>query len=212
MTLAIRLLFIHFMALDHILTSILHIHHKQALDLIGITHHVPALYRSYKILVDENFWNDKNNYLTTESRYMITYSCAYFLYEFFYYIKHRCPLRSLFELQMFIHAFMSCMGFYYVYNLQKYHFYIAAFLTWEASTPFLNLGNYLYRNDFSNTLVYKINGIFFISTFVIFRIILGSYIFWWHLWSQVNFGLKLSGVTLNVLNFIWLNNIIKRIM
>lgn len=212
MTLVIRLLFIYFMTLDHILTSILHIHHKQALDLIGLSHHVPALYKSYKILTNNNFWNDKVNYTTPESNNMITYSCAYFLYEIFYYLKHKLPLRAAFDIQMFIHAFMSCMGFYYVYNLQKYHFYIATLLTWEASIPFLNLQHILYKYGHTNNLIYKINGILFLVTFITFRILLGSYIFWYHLWYQVNLGLKIAGFTLNILNFVWLNNIIKKLM
>ncbi len=199
------------MALDHIFTTTFHIHHKYVLDLIGLTHHIPALYNSYRVLTNKDFWNDKNYYKNDISEYMITYSYAYFLYEFFYYLKHKLPLRSPFDIQMFIHAFMSCLGFYYVYDFKKYHFYIAVFLTWEASTPFLNLANVLHRCNLHDTLIYKVNGICFLSMFIVFRIILGSYIFWWFLWSQINIGLRVAGLTLNILNIIWLKNIIKKL-
>ncbi len=210
MDMTIRILVLHFMAMDHILTSVLHLHHKYALDLIGLSHHVPALYRSYKILSSSESWDDKTNFISQESSYMITYSYAYFLYEFFYYLKHKYPFRSIFDVQMFIHALMSSIGLYYVYTLRKYHFYVAVFLTWEASTPFLNLAKLMYNHNMSNHIAYKISTICFFVTFVTFRILLGSYIFWFYLWSQVNFGLKIAGVSLNVLNLIWFKNIIMK--
>jgi len=212
MNLAIRVFLLNFLALDHIFTSVLHINHKTTIDMIGLSHHIPALYNSYKILTNINFWNDKNSYTSELSHHVISYSFAYFLYEIIYHLKHKWPLRSSFEVQMFIHAIMSSIGFFYVYNLQKYHFYIAVFLTWEASTPFLSIANCLYRNGMTHNLIYKINGCLFLVSFVIFRIILGSYIFWYFLWPQVNIGLRITGVTLNLLNIIWLNNIVRKII
>ena len=56
--------FLFFLGLDYILNTSLKLDTKTSLNIIGLIHHIPALYGSYKILNNSLFWEEKMYYIT----------------------------------------------------------------------------------------------------------------------------------------------------
>ena len=81
------------MGLDYLLNSMLQMNSDVASHIIGLSHHIPALYGSYNILMDNNFSNDKINYVTTFSNLCMMWSAAYFTFDIIYYIKYCWPFQ-----------------------------------------------------------------------------------------------------------------------
>lgn len=125
-------------------------------------------------------------------------------------MKHKFPMSRFKDVQMLIHAIACAIAYGYMFEKNGYHFYGAAFLTWEASTPFLYIHNILRDINMKNTIMYRVNGLMFCITFFFFRIIFGSYVFWWLVWNKIGTPLKVVGVTLNGLNYMWMYMITKK--
>ena len=200
-----------YLLLDHVLTSIMKMSHEHSSSITGMIHHMPSLYYSFNTLWNSNFWLDKEYYVTNKSHFMVMYTLAYFMYDVIFHMKHKFPLSSFRDWQMFVHAVACAVTYAYIFETKAYHFYGAAFLTWEASTPFLYLNNILVSMQKKDSLLYKANGCMFFLTFLAFRVLFGSYVFWWLVWHKIEVPLKVVGITLNGLNYMWMFLITKKL-
>lgn len=176
--------------------------------IIGLVHHIPTLYFCYVILMDHAFWANKMDHTTVTSHHLVDYAAAYFLYDvaqimrnFIRQVNGIRPKQFLF----FMHGFYCYQVFHYIHKLEKGHFFAAAFLTWEASTPFYYAMHYMKKN----TTLYKINSILFALLFVTFRIGFGTYVVYGMAWPFLTWYWKAVGVCLTFLNYYWANLIFR---
>jgi hypothetical protein len=203
--------FLFFLGLDYIFNTSLKLNTKTSLNIIGLIHHIPALYGSYKILGNSLFWEEKMYYITDWSHLCMMWSAAFFCFDVVYHIKYYWPLKIMKKVDFMIHAIACCITYMYIYESRKYHWFGAVFLTWESSTPFLYISWWLYNNNMKHFLIYKINSLLFVMTYISSRIIFGSYVFWFMVYPNVNLFLRFVGITLNTLNYLWFYKIIKRL-
>lgn len=169
--------------------------------MIGIVHHLPVIKGSLSIIRDPMFIMDKAFYSTQWSHILVAYSFAYFLYDVVFLTKYYWPPSK--RLTYYVHAIACAITFGYIYEVKKYHYYAAAFLTWEASTPFLYLATYMTKKNMHNTMMYKVNAVVFAFLFFVFRVCFGSYVVYGHVWHIIPHSLKLVALTLTGLNYYW---------
>lgn len=205
-----KLFFFFFMGLDYIFNTCFELNTDTSSHLIGLTHHLPALYGSYKILTDPEFLNDKINYTTTFSTICMLWTAAYFIFDIIYHIKYYWPFQRKKYIDFMIHAIACSITYMNIYSSKQYHWYGAVFLTWEASTPFLYISWWLSKRHMEKSIIYYINGLFFVSTYLICRIILGSYVFWGLLWPLITWKFRYIGIILNLLNYWWFYRIVNK--
>jgi len=203
--------FIFFLALDYLFNDSFKFDTETSSMLIGLTHHIPALYGSYKILNSNEFYHDKDNYYTDWSNICIMWTTAFFAFDVVYHIKYYWSFQKKKYIDFMIHAVACCITYMYIYESKKYHWFGAAFLTWEASTPFLYLSLWMGKLKMQNTIIYKLNSFIFTGLFFIFRIVFGSYVFWILVWPEINWNFRVIGITLNFLNYWWFKKILRRI-
>lgn len=173
--------------------------------LIGTVHHLPAVYFSYNVLLDQDFWNDKKSHITPMSSAMISYTSAYFMYDIILQVTRE---KLLERWQFYLHAFMSCCTYAYIYRENKYHFYGAAFLTWETSSPFLYAALYMAKMQKTKTVLFKINAFMLLSTFFVFRICFGNYMMFVEVWPEINTFLRLGALAFTGLNHFWFGKLL----
>eukprot|EP00192_Tetraselmis_astigmatica_P021047 CAMPEP_0117655314 /NCGR_PEP_ID=MMETSP0804-20121206/4214_1 /TAXON_ID=1074897 /ORGANISM="Tetraselmis astigmatica, Strain CCMP880" /LENGTH=274 /DNA_ID=CAMNT_0005461659 /DNA_START=340 /DNA_END=1164 /DNA_ORIENTATION=+ len=124
----------------------------------------------------------------------------------------------------FLHGFF-CSGLYmYGYFMHELHFFAAAFILWEMSTPFVQLRWFLVEMGLKETKLYVGNGIVMMVVFFIARLVIGSY-FSWVFWIAameelrspnpegfqpgfIYFALA-ANVILNSLNFFWFSKMVR---
>lgn len=198
--------FLLFVLLEHLVTSFSNA--ETASRIVGLVHHLPAIKFAYSVLSDHRFWLDKENYMTQWSHIMISYTLAYFMFDIIYLIKYHWPPKK--KLGFFAHAVACTITYAYMYEHKKYHFFGAAFLTWELSTPCLYISWFLANNRLENSLLYRLNGILFTLTFFTFRIVFGSYVVYSLVWPLINNYLRIVAVTLTGLNYYWFFKIIHK--
>lgn len=160
-------------------------------------------------MLDNTFWENKVSAITPLSSFMVSYSCGYFVYDV---IQHFTEESLYQKFEFYIHAISACSTFLYYYIYNTYHFYAAALLTWETSSPFLYTAFYLSKHKKTHTLLFKINSWFLVMTFFIFRICFGSYIIFYESWYLLNIPLKIIGLTMTTLNCLWFRKLMLKFM
>ena len=73
-----------------------------------------------------------------------------------------------------IHGLTCCAGYTAGAAYSCGHFYGGLFLMWEVSTPFVQLRWVLYKMDFVETVLYRLNAIAMVLSFGIARIFFGT--------------------------------------
>jgi hypothetical protein len=199
------------MGLDYIFNTAFKMNTDTVSHVIGLIHHIPALYGSYNILMDNNFSNDKINHITIFSNLCMMWTAAYFSFDIIYYIKYYWPFQRKKYIDFIIHAIACYITYIYIYESKKYHWYGAAFITWEASTPFLYILCWCSKRNMQRSLLYYINSLCFITTYFTFRIIFGSYVFFGLLWPIISWKFRYIGIILNSLNYWWFSKIIQKL-
>jgi len=108
---------------------------------------------------------------------LVTLSAGYFVHD----LLVVCLCLEEAGLGFLLHAFfcsaLYCYGVFY----QQLHYFAAAFILWEMSTPFVQLRWFLYEMGMKNTRVYVANGIMMMAAFFLSRLVMGayfSYVFW----------------------------------
>lgn len=178
--------------------------------VVGTVHHIPSIYYAFMIITDNKFINDKINYYSITSNTMITHTLAYFIYDSIYYLIYSFPINSYKKLQYIIHA-LSCMSVYmYFYNSKKYHYYGAAFLTFECSTPFLYTALLMYKYNMKSNIVFKINSLLLLASFFIFRILYGTYIIWYDMAPLFVWYQYIPAIALTSLNYLWFYKLVNK--
>ena len=193
-----------FIIFDYALT-LLHFDKDQIIWITGLMHHIPVLYCSYNVLMDNNFWIDKENYSTTLSMFMISHSTSYFVYDVLLQFVKECIYKKP---DIFLHAVSCCSVFAYIYMEGKYHFYGAAFLTFEISSPFLYAAFFLNRQKKIDTLLFQINSAMLVFTFFASRICFGNYIIMYELWPHIGIFFRMVALILTALNHIWFGKLL----
>ena len=82
----------------------------------------------------------------------------------------------------------------------------------EISTPFLNLSLYLYKNKmtdktFSNLNLYNTSNVFLLITYLIFRVLLGTYLIYRTAFYNI---LSNAQIVLTFLNYFWFYKLLKK--
>lgn len=140
--------------------------------LIGACHNFVQLPLALTVLADASFWGDPMRITSTRSMWMLQISAGYFLHD-----AINCIIR--YELEGFsylVHGvYCFCVYSFAIYG-NVMHYYGAAYLMWEASTPFVHLRWLLWKFGMAETKAYTINGICMILMFFCCRIVWGTYI------------------------------------
>jgi len=200
----LSMLFMMFLYLDYLLYYSLGMKKEHVSWLVGITHHIPALYFSYNVLTDEKSWQDQSNYTTPLSYNMICYTSAYFMYDVVTLLGRQSIVKHL---DYYVHAVGCCSAYLYMYYAQKYHFHGAGFLTWETSTPFLYMALWMSQNNKTHTLLFKLNSIALLTTFFAFRICFGTYLMFYMIWPHIGLYFRLVSLALATLNYMWFSKL-----
>ena len=177
---------------------------------VSTIHSTIVTYFSLKILMNSNFWLHRISFISDESIFLSHFACGYFLYDVI-----MCLVRFKYVGLVFLcHAILA-----FVINLISIisnvgHFYTAAFLVWETSTPFINIRYFMHKLK-----VYKfekVNNAMIILIFFTFRIIWGSFIYYIIIIDTLKYG---NGILLktpifitffmNALNYYWFYKMIK---
>lgn len=203
----VQLFFIIYACSDLLFSVIMQLNKEYIHWFLGLLHHLPAIYFSYNVILDQNFWNDKENHVTHLSSTMISYTTAYFMYDVVLQIT-RETLQE--HWQFYLHAIMSCCTYTYIYVENKYHFYGAAFLTWETSSPFLYAAFYLAKVKKTKTILFKLNAFMLLTTFFVFRICFGNYMMFVEVWPHINSFLRLGALAFTGLNHYWFSKLLHK--
>ena len=200
----LSILFMMFLYLDYILYCRVGMKKEHVTWIVGLTHHVPAIYFSYSVLSDTNSWENKESYVSPLSTGMICYTSAYFMYDVVVLMTRQSIVKHL---DYYVHAIGCCSAYLYMFHAQKYHYYGAGFLTWETSTPFLYLALWMSQNEKTDTLLFKLNSIALLSTFFIFRICFGTYFMFYMIWPHISLYFRIVSISLQVLNMTWFSKL-----
>ena len=183
---------------------------KISTRIVGVVHHIPAITASYFVLSNNDFWTEPIHHTTPLSRLLIRWSFSYFLFDTAVLLKYHWKAPQH-QLSYFIHAVLCCLTYCYFDFVGKYHFYGAAFLTWETSSPFLYISWFLLRNRQQSSIAYMVNAFMFFVTFFVFRVCIGSYIVYAMLFPQLSWICKVGAVTLTSLNYYWFTKALSKV-
>lgn len=150
---------------------------QTASRLVGSVHNVIQIPFALYLLNDELLQSDHIYANTPLSKVCMTITAGYFMVDLFICIWKYNDEGPLY----LMHAAFSFFSFAYGVINNMLHFYGAAFIMWELSTPFVHLRWLLHKMDMNNTRFYIINGALMILTFFASRCIWGlwvSYDFW----------------------------------
>jgi hypothetical protein len=150
--------------------------------------------------------------------FVISIATGYFVWDLIVSIIHYPILKfvSLF------HAMFSMLSFLMIFKTRLFIYYGLVFLIFEASTPFLNIRSLLNKANKSKSKLYYINGILFVFTFFLSRLVFGFYQFFncsskiIHNWEQfspiVVTWYFIASTSSNVINIYWFVKIIMRLI
>ena len=201
--------FLFFLLTEYILTSRLSVDIDATSKVIGILHHLPALKNACGILADTSFWQDPIHHTTKWSHIMVHYTLAYFMFDVVFLMKHHWPPKRS-KLVFYLHAVSCAIAYEYIAQANKYHFYGAAFITWEFSTIFLYNAWLLSRLHKERTFLYKLNGLCLVSSFFVFRIVLGSFVIYKLAWPLMPWPLRVLAISMTYLNLFWFGKILTK--
>lgn len=146
---------------------------------------------------------------------LLEFSIGYFAYDFIISSMNF----SLYGKSFWIHAFLSLFGAIVLYLSQAGHYYGMVFLMFELSTPFMNLRWFLANLNMKSSLFYTANGLLFMASFFLIRIVFGLYqvftltrIFWTTTDQriiQIRMVCVIATFTLSFLNLMWFSLIWK---
>jgi hypothetical protein len=176
-------------------------------------HSIIVVYLAHRILVDNYIWAHRISYITKESILLSHITCGYFLYDVVY-----CTIRYKYVGAIFWGHAALAFGINLISILSGVgHFYTAAFVVWETSTPFVNTRYFMNKLKVS---MFK-NGIdlMIMLTFLIFRIIWGTFIFYIivldTIYASEGILLKIPvfiAFFMNALNYFWFSKMLHIIM
>ncbi|WFD35638.1 hypothetical protein MCUN1_002496 [Malassezia cuniculi] len=140
-------------------------------------------------------------------------SFGYFLWDIYVSVRYEGPAFVL-------HGLLAAIGMVFVYRPMLM---IAglSFLTWEASTPFLNIHWFLDKLGLTGSLAQLINAVFLLGSYMAVRLVLGiyqTYVIISAVWDPSNkFPLfqclfySFGSVALDVLNYIWFTKMVRAV-
>lgn len=173
-------------------------------------HSIVAVNFAIRILMNDYIWSHRISFISNESQLLSNFTCGYFLYD-----MALCSIRFKYVGSMFLgHAILA-----FAINLISItsgvgHFYTAAFIVWETSTPFVNIRYFM--NKLGVHVFEKINNVLIMLAFLICRIIWGSFIYYILVIDTVyeSEGLLLKmpifiAFFMNAMNYYWFYKIVK---
>ncbi|CAD7695980.1 unnamed protein product [Ostreobium quekettii] len=198
-----------------------HLVSQTASRVVGFLHNAIQVPFALYLLSDETMQSDHIYAFTPMSQLCMCITAGYFLVDLLICIwkyHEEGPLylmHASFAFVLFAHGVIS--------NLN--HYYGAAFLMWEVSTPFVHLRWIMHKMDMGTTKIYFYNGLLMLLTFFGCRCVWGmwvSYDFWARtarelvsptpggfppVWAYI---FRLANVALTVLNFYWFSKMVAK--
>lgn len=173
------------------------------------THSIIVAYLGIRVLMSPGIWLHRIHFISEESLLLSNISCGYFLYDFIMCLARLNIVGPVFLGHAVMAFTINCISVVSGVG----HFYTAAFLVWEISTPFVNV------RYFMNKL--QIRGENIINALIIFlflfcRIIWGTFIYYIIIIDTiyVSEGLLLKipvfiAFLMNALNYYWFYKMVK---
>eukprot|EP01023_Acetabularia_acetabulum_P031766 TRINITY_DN29728_c0_g1_i2.p1 TRINITY_DN29728_c0_g1~~TRINITY_DN29728_c0_g1_i2.p1 ORF type:complete len:284 (+),score=27.14 TRINITY_DN29728_c0_g1_i2:42-854(+) len=182
--------------------------------VVGAAHNIIQIPLSLYVLQEKKLWENTMHNTSTASEFLVMISCGFFLHDLV-----MCLMRVQEDgVQFFLHGLACCTAYTFGCVTGLMHWYGAAFLMWELSTPFLHLRWILYKLGLQETKIYFWNGVLLFVSFFFARNVFGlwtSKIWFDALIKEVTHphegSLKLpiliplsaANICLNILNFFW---------
>ncbi|MEW5299597.1 MAG: hypothetical protein WDW36_002596 [Sanguina aurantia] len=190
--------------------------------IVGALHNAVQIPIALSVLASPVFIANPVYAITNLSTIMLTLSGGYFLHDLVF-----CIIRFELEGPFYtMHALFCCIA--YTYGLQSgfLHYYGAAFLMWEASTPFVHIRWFMFKLGAENTTAYVLNGVAMIVAFFSARIVWG-YLSTYRLILNMQFELAnprpgsfpvtavyiymVAAMSLNSLNTYWFSKMVQKV-
>lgn len=189
--------------------------------LVGFVHNTLQTPLAFMVLANPAFQKNGIYEVDNISSWVTLISAGFFLYDVV-----MCTLRYKLEGPFYLLHACCCFWVYaYAYHVGYLHYYGAAFLMWELSTPFVHLRWFLYIMGLDHTQLYLINALLMMLSFFLCRIVWGYYIstvFLVNLYQEYLFprpgGLPhymcpwyaVTCIALNILNSFWMYKMIQK--
>eukprot|EP00873_Tetraselmis_striata_P034949 jgi/Tetstr1/455213/TSEL_042062.t1 len=186
--------------------------------LLGEVFNMLALPLALMVLADPEMWADRLHASTHTSQSLLLVCSGYFIHDSVICIRHVQHEGGMYLL----HA-LCCMSIYtYGAFSGLQHLYGAAFILYEASTPFVHAHWYLLRLGRSGSKLFIANGLAMLAVFFCVRNVFGNAMSVDYflatsavlaapgssrLPAATIWGYRAANVTLNLLNLIWVTKI-----
>lgn len=191
-------------------------HNQFSERMTSLIHALVTIVGCYCVLTDVNIHLDHLYGYSVGAMKLFQSSCGYFMWDL--YVS---AFSKNVEWAFVLHA-ASCVLCYSFVQYPYLHYYGVRFLLFEISTPFLNIMQLLRQLRYKGTFYFIIQCAFFL-TFVLTRIIYGSYIsyyFWLESLDLLYSGEQHStfvvlyycfaNIALNSINVFWMTTMIKK--
>lgn len=142
-----------FLFLDYLLSTFVNMNIDYTFGIINILYNIPALYTSYNIIYDNNFWINKIDFNTQSSNTLIIWSISYYMFEIIYYLKYHWHYQRRIYISSILNPLIYLIIYMCMYETKRYHFFAATFIIF----------NYI-SNKCTNILLY--NCLYNISYFI----------------------------------------------
>ncbi|CAD7695019.1 unnamed protein product [Ostreobium quekettii] len=194
---------------------------QSASRVVGSIHNAIQIPFALYLLSDETIQSDHIYGITPLSKTCMCITAGYFLVDLIICIWKYHEEGPLYLMHAGFSFLLFAHGVLHNFN----HFYGAAFLMWEVSTPFVHLRWFLHKMDLGSTRIYFYNGLLMIISFFSCRCIWGlwvSYDFWAKTASELvspspggfpaiwTYIYRLANVALCVLNFYWFSKMVAK--
>ena len=176
---------------------------------VSMFHNFPVMILSLLVLFDKNFIEDKVYYTNYLSILLSTISTSFFFWDLCYLLKQKESEKDLiYTLHGLFGYLLNCYAFHY----NKYHYYVAAVLSWEWSTPLLNYSYYLYKKGKTNTIKFKLVSSSLIIVHFMVRIFFPIYLLFWDIFNpEIESMLRILGASLMIFNVYWMYKLLEKV-
>jgi len=182
--------------------------------VIGMIHLAIQIPLAWSVIADPSMQKDRLHSSNPRSDFMLIFSAGYFLHDAVTCIRNFEDWGPAYLL----HAVSCCTLYSYGALSGSLHYYGAAFLLWECSTPFVYVRWFLYKMDKERSKLYLYNGLTMVVTFFLCRNVFGTVmsIDYWRTTAEelshphpnglpfaVIWLYRICNVALNALNLYW---------
>lgn len=154
---------------------------KMSKNITGTIHAIVTVYYAIWILGDNEFWLNRVTHTTDLSTHLACTSLGYFIYDVIVLLYNYRSYDAIF----FVHGISALVVNYMILVSGLGHFYWAASIMWEVSTPFVHIRFLMLKLGIERFK--KINNVILVGTFFSARIVWGLY-FKYLIWDDMLFN------------------------